>query len=123
MKQRRRDPAAGRPEGLSASLERYVYTSGTVMQPVFQAAADQATQRIVYAEGEDDRVLRAAQVAVDEKLARPVLVGRPEVIERKIKDLGLRLRPDGTTRSLASTMPTSSRGRPRNTTGSAGAAA
>ena len=61
------------------------------MQPVFQAAADQATQRIVYAEGEDDRVLRAAQVAVDEMLARPVLVGRPEVIERKIKDLGLRL--------------------------------
>ena len=73
------------------SLERYVYTSGTVMQPVFQAAADQATQRIVYAEGEDDRVLRAAQVAVDEMLARPLLVGRPEVIERKIKDLGLRL--------------------------------
>jgi malate dehydrogenase (oxaloacetate-decarboxylating)(NADP+) len=73
------------------SLERYVYTSGTVMQPVFQAAADQPTQRIVYAEGEDDRVLRAAQVAVDETLARPVLVGRPEVIQRKIKDLGLRL--------------------------------
>ena len=55
------------------SLERYVYTSGTVMQPVFQAAADSATRRIVYAEGEDDRVLRAAQVAVDERLARPVL--------------------------------------------------
>src|SRR3954451_5318514 len=66
-----------------ASLQRFVYTSGTVMQPVFQAASDQTTKRIVYAEGEDDRVLRAAQVAVDEKLARPVLVGRPEVIQGK----------------------------------------
>ena len=76
------------------SLERYVYTSGTVMQPVFQAAADGPTRRIVYAEGEDDRVLRAAQVAVDERLARPVLVGRPEVIAGKITDLGLRLGPE-----------------------------
>ena len=74
-----------------ASLQRYVYTSGTVMQPVFQAASDQATRRIVYAEGEDDRVLRAAQVAVDEKLARPVLVGRPDAIQAKVRDLGLRL--------------------------------
>ena len=73
------------------SLERYVYTSGTVMQPVFQAASDQETRRIVYAEGEDDRVLRAAQVAVDERLARPLLVGRPETIAAKIRDLGLRL--------------------------------
>ena len=76
------------------SLERYVYTSGTVMQPVFQAAADSQTRRIVYAEGEDDRVLRAAQVAVDERLARPVLVGRPEVIQGKIIALGLRLKPE-----------------------------
>jgi malate dehydrogenase (oxaloacetate-decarboxylating)(NADP+) len=74
------------------SLERYVYTSGTVMQPLFQAAADRETQRIVYAEGEDDRVLRAAQIAVDERLARPVLVGHGEVIARKIADLGLRLK-------------------------------
>ena len=74
-----------------ASLQRYVYTSGTVMQPVFQAASDQATRRIVYAEGEDDRVLRAAQVAVDEKLARPVLVGQPDAIQAKVRDLGLRL--------------------------------
>ena len=74
-----------------AGLQRFVYTSGTVMQPVFQAASDQPTKRIVYAEGEDDRVLRAAQVAVDEKLARPVLVGRPDAIEGKIRDLGLRL--------------------------------
>ena len=76
-----------------ASLQRFVYTSGTVMQPVFQAASDQETKRIVYAEGEDDRVLRAAQVAVAEKLARPILVGRPETISAKIADLGLRLKP------------------------------
>jgi malate dehydrogenase (oxaloacetate-decarboxylating)(NADP+) len=61
------------------------------MQPVFAAAAEGATKRIVYAEGEDDRVLRAVQVAVDERLARPVLVGRPDVIRDKMRDLGLRL--------------------------------
>jgi malate dehydrogenase (oxaloacetate-decarboxylating)(NADP+) len=77
-----------------AHLQRYVYTSGTVMQPVFAAAAEQATKRVAYAEGEDDRVLRAAQVAVDERLARPVLVGRPEVIRDKMRDLGLRLEFD-----------------------------
>jgi malate dehydrogenase (oxaloacetate-decarboxylating)(NADP+) len=74
-----------------ASLQRFVYTSGTVMQPVFQAASDQPTKRIVYAEGEDDRVLRAAQVAVDERLARPVLIGRAAVIADKARALGLRL--------------------------------
>ena len=76
------------------SLERFVYTSGSVMQPVFRAAAQGPTQRIVYAEGEDDRVLRAAQIAVDERLARPVLLGRPEAIGAKIAALGLRLKED-----------------------------
>jgi malate dehydrogenase (oxaloacetate-decarboxylating)(NADP+) len=79
-------------EAYRRSLQRYVYTSGTVMQPVFAAAADQQpTRRIVYAEGEDGRVLRAAQVVIDERLARPVLVGRPEAIQAKIRDVGLRL--------------------------------
>src|SRR5918997_1476804 len=73
------------------SLERFVYTSGTVMQPVFAAAAEAGSRRIAYAEGEDDRVLRAAQVVVDERLATPVLVGRPDMIAQKIKTLGLRL--------------------------------
>ena len=77
-----------------AGLQRFVYTSGTVMQPVFAAAAaEPATRRVAYAEGEDDRVLRAAQVAVDERLARPVLVGRPDVIRDKARSLGLRLEP------------------------------
>jgi malate dehydrogenase (oxaloacetate-decarboxylating)(NADP+) len=71
-------------------LNRFVYQSGTTMEPVF-AAAKQAPKRVVYAEGEDERVLRAAQVAVDEGIARPVLVGRTEVITARIAKLGLRL--------------------------------
>jgi malate dehydrogenase (oxaloacetate-decarboxylating)(NADP+) len=73
-------------------LGGFVYRSGTVMQPVFAAAAE-GGKRIVYAEGEDERVLRAVQVAVDEKLARPILVGRPEVIAHKVRDFGLRIEP------------------------------
>jgi len=75
-------------------LQHFVYHSGTLMQPIF-AAARQSTperNRIVYAEGEDERVLRAVQIATDEKLATPILVGRPAVIERDIKRYGLRIR-------------------------------
>ena len=71
--------------------EQFVYQSGFVMKPVF-AAAKEAPRRIVYAEGEDERVLRAAQVAIDEGIARPVLIGRPDVIEARIERLGLRLK-------------------------------
>ena len=76
--------------GYRARLARFVYHSGTVMQPVF-AAATQRLCRIAYAEGEDERVLRAAQVAVDERLAHPVLIGRPEVVKQRIGEFGLRL--------------------------------
>ena len=79
-------------------LNRFVYQSGTTMEPVF-AAAKQAPKRVVYAEGEDERVLRAAQVAVDEGLARPVLVGRTDVIAARIAKLGLRLTSAPTPRS------------------------
>jgi malate dehydrogenase (oxaloacetate-decarboxylating)(NADP+) len=72
-------------------LSRFVYQSGTPMEPVF-VAAKRAPKRVVYAEGEDERVLRAAQVAVDERLARPVLVGRADVMTARIQKLGLRLR-------------------------------
>ena len=72
-------------------LTRFVYQSGTPMEPVF-AAAKRAPKRVVYAEGEDERVLRAAQAAVDEGLARPVLVGRADVIATRIQKLGLRLK-------------------------------
>ncbi len=71
-------------------LARFVYESGSTMQPVF-AAAKHAPKRVAYAEGEDERVLRAAQAAVDEGLARPVLVGRTDVIAARIEKLGLRL--------------------------------
>src|SRR4051795_13211232 len=71
-------------------LGSFVYRSGTVMQPVFAAAAEM-TKRVCYAEGEDDRVLRAAQVVIDENLARPILVGRTHVIEQKLRELGLHI--------------------------------
>ncbi|MDP9012393.1 MAG: NADP-dependent malic enzyme [Pseudomonadota bacterium] len=75
-------------------LQQFVYHSGTLMQPIFAAARKITPERsrIVYAEGEDERVLRAVQIAVDEKLAMPILVGRPAVIERGIKRYGLRIR-------------------------------
>jgi len=71
-------------------LQTFVYRSGTIMQPVFAAAA-QASKRVVYAEGEDERVLRAVQVAVEEGLARPLLIGRPDVVRTRATELGLRL--------------------------------
>jgi malate dehydrogenase (oxaloacetate-decarboxylating)(NADP+) len=74
-------------------LNQFVYQSGQIMRPVF-AAAKKAPKRVVYAEGEEERFLRAAQLAVDEGIARPVLIGRPEVIESRIERLGLRLQRD-----------------------------
>ena len=71
-------------------LTQFVYHSGLLMKPIF-AAAKQAPRRIVYAEGEDERVLRAVQVVVDEGLARPILVGRPTVVAQRIERFGLRL--------------------------------
>jgi len=73
-------------------LTSFVYHSGLLMKPIF-SAAKQAPKRIVYAEGEDERVLRAVQVVVDEGLAKPILVGRPAVLERRIERFGLRLKP------------------------------
>ena len=74
-----------------ADLEAFVFRSGQVMRPVFQRAK-QDPKRLVYAEGEDERVLRAAQAVVDEGLARPILIGRPDVVAHRIDKLGLRLR-------------------------------
>ena len=72
-------------------LEQFVYHSGLLMKPIF-TAAKKDPKRIVYAEGEDERVLRAVQVVVDEALAKPILVGRPAVLERRIQRFGLRLK-------------------------------
>jgi len=77
-------------------LQQFVYQSGTMMKPVYAAARAVMPEksRIIFAEGEDERVLRAAQIIVDDKLARPVLVGRPSVIEERIRRYGLRLKID-----------------------------
>ena len=76
-----------------ARLTSFVYHSGLLMKPLF-SAAKKDPKRIVYAEGEDERVLRAVQVIVDEKLAFPILVGRPAVLERRVERFGLRLKPN-----------------------------
>src|SRR5476649_308950 len=74
-------------------LQQFVYHSGTTMKPVFQLArsVDPDKKRIVFAEGEEERVLRAVQIAVDEKIAKPILIGRPAVIAQRITKYGLRL--------------------------------
>ena len=74
-------------------LSRFVFRSGNLMKPIFESAR-QAPKRVVYAEGEDERVLQAVQQVVDDGLARPTLVGRPEVVTDRIKRLGLRLAPE-----------------------------
>ena len=79
-------------ESYHARLLQHVYHSGLLMKPIFQAAK-KSPKRIVYAEGEEERVLRAVQVVVDEGLAKPILVGRPAVIERRLSQFGLRLKP------------------------------
>jgi malate dehydrogenase (oxaloacetate-decarboxylating)(NADP+) len=79
-------------EAYRQQLLDFVYHSGFVMKPVF-AKARQAPKRVIYAEGEDERVLRAVQVVVDEALARPVLIGRPEVVDMRLEKFGLRIRP------------------------------
>ena len=85
-------------ESYEAQLEQFVYRSGAFMKPLFpvvkKMVRDGLKSRIVFAEGEDERVLRAVQIVVDEGLARPILVGRPSVIADRIKKYGLRLRLD-----------------------------
>ena len=73
-------------------LQTFVYASGTTMKPIFTAARKALKKRVAYAEGEDERVLRAAQIVVDERLALPTLIGRPSVIAERIEKFGLRLK-------------------------------
>ncbi|GAB7536188.1 NADP-dependent malic enzyme [Burkholderia sp. 22PA0099] len=94
------DGVATRPiadfDAYTDQLQQFVYHSGAFMKPLFSSAKqfvrDGAKSRIVFAEGEEERVLRAVQVVVDEKLARPILIGRPEVLLARIEKFGLRLR-------------------------------
>jgi malate dehydrogenase (oxaloacetate-decarboxylating)(NADP+) len=73
-------------------LQSFVYASGTTMKPNFAAAKMAARKRVAYAEGEEERVLRAAQIVADEGLARPTLIGRPAIIAQRIEKFGLRLK-------------------------------
>ncbi|ANL40831.1 malic enzyme [Rhizobium phaseoli] len=74
-------------------LNRFVFRSGFVMKPIFTAAKAAERKRVIFSEGEDERVLRAAQVLLEEGLAKPILIGRPQVIETRLKRYGLRIRP------------------------------
>ena len=75
-------------------LQSFVYASGNLMKPIFAAAKSAAKKRVAYAEGEEERVLRACQIVVDEGLARPTLIGRPAVIAERIEKFGLRLKEE-----------------------------
>ena len=76
----------------SEKLQSFVYASGTTMKPIFSVAKRAKNKRIAYAEGENEGVLRAAQIVIDENIARPTLVGRPEVIAQRIEQYGLRMK-------------------------------
>ncbi|MGZ0186681.1 MAG: phosphate acyltransferase, partial [Alphaproteobacteria bacterium] len=75
------------------TLSTFVFRSGLVMKPVFERAREEP-KRVIFADGEDERVLRAAQAAVDEGLAQPILIGRPAVIASRVEKLGLRIKQD-----------------------------
>src|SRR4051812_7993372 len=73
-------------------LQSFVYASGTTMKPIFNAAKNAVKKRVAFCEGEEERVLRAAQIVVDEGIARPTFIGRPAIIAQRIEKFGLRLR-------------------------------
>jgi len=79
-------------EAYRQQLETFVYASGTTMKPIIAAARAATKKRVCYAEGEEERVLRAAQIVVDEQLARPTLSGRPDIIAQRVEKFGLRLK-------------------------------
>ncbi|MCE2781293.1 NADP-dependent malic enzyme [Limnohabitans sp.] len=81
-------------EAYREKLQGFVYASGTMMKPIFTAAKRALKKRIAYSEGEEERVLRASQIVVDEGIARPTLIGRPAVIAERIEKFGLRLREE-----------------------------
>lgn len=75
-------------------LNRFVFRSGLIMKPVFAAAKSAEHKRVIYADGEDERVLRAAQIVLEDQTATPILIGRPDVVEARLKRFGLRIRPN-----------------------------
>ena len=89
------DGVASRPiadmDAYKEKLQAFMYASGSTMRPIFLAAKQAAYKRVVFSEGEEERILRAVQIVVDENLAQPILVGRPAVIAQRIEKFGLRL--------------------------------
>ncbi|MDP2261951.1 MAG: NADP-dependent malic enzyme [Hydrogenophaga sp.] len=81
-------------EAYKQRLQSFVFASGTIMKPIYAAAKTALKKRVAYAEGEEERVLRACQIVVDENLARPTLIGRPSVIAERIDKFGLRLKEE-----------------------------
>ncbi|MFM1949450.1 MAG: NADP-dependent malic enzyme [Pseudomonadota bacterium] len=81
-------------EAYRERLQSFVYASGTTMKPIYTAAKRGLKKRVAYSEGEEERVLRAAQIVSDEGLARPTLIGRPAVIAERIEKFGLRLKEE-----------------------------
>ncbi|MEK7688308.1 MAG: NADP-dependent malic enzyme, partial [Pseudomonadota bacterium] len=79
-------------EAYRQQLSQFVFKSGLVMRPVFEQARN-APKRVIFSAGEDDRVLRAVQIILDEGIAKPILIGRPEIIRHRAERLGLRFRP------------------------------
>ena len=75
-----------------SQLQELVFASGTMMKPIFAIAQSAPNKKIAFAEGEEERVLRACQIVVDEQIARPVIIGRPAVMQRRIERMGLRMR-------------------------------
>ena len=78
-------------EAYRQKLQSFVFASGTIMKPIYAAAKVASRKRVAYAEGEEERVLRACQIVVDEGLARPTLIGRPAIIAQRVEKFGLRL--------------------------------
>ena len=91
-----RDGVAARPitdrGAYLEKLNRFVFRSGLIMKPIFQIATD-CEKRIIFSDGEDERVLRAAQVLLEDRVCRPILIGRPSVISSRLERFGLRIRP------------------------------
>ncbi|BDU59476.1 MAG: NADP-dependent malic enzyme [Pseudomonadota bacterium] len=79
-------------EAYIEKLQGFVYASGSIMKPIYAAAKRATKKRVCYAEGEEERVLRAVQIVVDERLAKPTLIGRPAVIAQRVEKFGLRLK-------------------------------
>ena len=93
----RRSGVARRPiedhDAYIDQLNRFVFRSGLIMKPLFAAAKSSSKKKVIFAEGEDERVLRAAQVLIEEQIAEPILIGRPGIVEARLKRYGLRIRP------------------------------